>query len=98
MWAHLKTFPKQMSSQMVQEQPISTTTAHEHFDKPNIVCGGLGFFTWSAALGKILTMNNLEKQHVIVMDRYCLCKRNGESADHLLHHCDVAFAIWIAFL
>jgi hypothetical protein len=52
---------------------------------------------WLAALGKILTMDNLRKQHVIVIDRCCMCKRNGVSMDHLLLHFDVAYAIWIAF-
>jgi hypothetical protein len=28
----------------------------------------VSFFTWSAALGKILTMDNLRKQRVIVVD------------------------------
>jgi hypothetical protein len=32
------------------------------------------------------------RRHVIVMDRYCMCKRNEESVNHLLH-CDVASAI-----
>jgi hypothetical protein len=49
------------------------------------------YFVWSAALDKILTMDNLRKRHVILMDRYCKCKRNGESVDHLLLHCDVAY-------
>jgi hypothetical protein len=26
-----------------------------------------------------------------------MCKKNGESVDNLHHHCDVAYAIWIAF-
>jgi hypothetical protein len=51
---------------------------------------------WSAALGNILTIDNLRKWHVIVMDKCCMCKRNGESTNHLLHF-DVAYAIWIAF-
>jgi hypothetical protein len=48
---------------------------------------------WSEALGKILTMDNLQKQHVIVVDRCCMCKKNRESVDHLLLHCEVASAI-----
>jgi hypothetical protein len=50
------------------------------------------FFVWLAALGKILTLDNFKKRHVIVMDKCCMCKRNGESVDHLLHY-DVASAI-----
>jgi len=53
------------------------------------------FFAWSAALGKILTMDNLRKWHVIVVDRYCTCKRNGETVDHMLFHCEVVYANWM---
>jgi len=54
----------------------------------------VAIFGWSVALGKILTMGDLRKRHVIVVDWYCLCKRNGESVDHLLLYCDsVAYAI-----
>jgi hypothetical protein len=56
------------------------------------------FFAWSAALGKILTVDNFRKRHIIIVDRCCLCKRDGESVDHLLLHCDVAFALRIPFL
>jgi hypothetical protein len=37
------------------------------------------FFAWSAALGKIFTVDNLRKKHVIIVDRCCLCKSNEES-------------------
>jgi hypothetical protein len=53
----------------------------------------VGFFVWSAALGKIFTMDNLWKQLVIVVDRCCMCKRNGESVDHIFLHCEVVCAI-----
>jgi hypothetical protein len=52
------------------------------------------FFAWFASLGKILTVDNLKKRHIVIVDRCCLCKRNGESVDHLLLHCDVASAMW----
>jgi hypothetical protein len=55
------------------------------------------FFVWLAFQGKILTMDNLKKRHVIVVDRCYRCKGNGESMDHLLLHCDVAYVIWMAF-
>lgn len=58
----------------------------------------LGFFSfsWSAVLGKILIEDNLRKMHVIIVDKWCLCKRYGKSVDHLILHCDLASALWIA--
>jgi hypothetical protein len=50
----------------------------------------VAFFAWAAGLGKILTVDNLRKRHVIVIDRCCMCKKNGESVDHLILHCDAA--------
>jgi len=47
------------------------------------------FFAWSTALGKIFTINNLRKWHIIVVDRCYMYKRNGESVDHLLLHYEV---------
>jgi hypothetical protein len=52
------------------------------------------FFAWSAALGKILTADNLKKRKIIIVDRCYLCKRDGETVDHLLLHCDVASTLW----
>ena len=37
-------------------------------------------------------MDNLRKQHVIVVDWCFMCKKSGEFVDHLLH-CEIASAI-----
>ena len=32
-----------------------------------------------------------------MVDRYCMCKTNEESVDHLLLHCDLVSTIWSVF-
>jgi hypothetical protein len=54
----------------------------------------VSFFIWTASLGKILTLDNLRKRGLIVMDWCCMCKRSGESINHLLLHCEVACSLW----
>jgi hypothetical protein len=48
-------------------------------------------------LDKTLTIDNLRKQHVIVVNIYCICKRNEEPVDHHFLHCGMAYVIWVAF-
>lgn len=52
------------------------------------------FFVWSAALGNILTTDNLRKRRCVVLDWCYLCKKNGEFVDHLLLHCEVTRVLW----
>jgi len=52
------------------------------------------FFSWTASLGKILTMDNLLKRHIVVLEWHYMCKRCGESVDHLLLHCPIAYEMW----
>jgi hypothetical protein len=54
----------------------------------------VAFFVWSVELGKILTHDNLRKRNVIVIEWYCLCKKSGESIDHLLLYCEIARDLW----
>ena len=55
----------------------------------------VSFFIWTASLGKILTIDNLRKRKVVmVVDWYCMCKRNRETIKHLLIHCPVAQELW----
>ena len=46
------------------------------------------------ALGKISTLDNLRKRHVILMNLFCMCKKNGEFIDHPLLQCEVARDLW----
>jgi hypothetical protein len=52
------------------------------------------FFTWTTALGKILTLDNLCKRHTIVMVWCCMCKKSRETLDHLVLYCDIARDLW----
>ena len=57
----------------------------------------VAFFVWTATIGKILTLDNLRKMNVMVMEWCYMCKHCGESIDHLLLHCEVANEIWNVF-
>ena len=46
-----------------------------------------------ATLSKILTLDNLHKRRIIVVEWYCTCKKSGKSVNHL-PHCEVAQALW----
>ena len=52
------------------------------------------FFVWTAALGKCLTIDNLRKRKVCILDWCYMCKCNSEIVDHLFLHCPVALELW----
>ena len=58
----------------------------------------VSFFIWTAALGKILTSDNLIKRGYSLLSWYCMCRRSGETVDHLLIHCSVAAELWNLYL
>uniref|UniRef100_A0A2N9EHM7 Reverse transcriptase zinc-binding domain-containing protein n=1 Tax=Fagus sylvatica TaxID=28930 RepID=A0A2N9EHM7_FAGSY len=52
------------------------------------------FFVWTAAWNKVWTCDNLRKRGHILPSWCCMCRCNGESADHLLIHCSAASVLW----
>ena len=54
----------------------------------------VAFFVWTVALGKCLTIENLRKKKVCILDWCYMCKCNCESVDHLFLHCPVALELW----
>jgi hypothetical protein len=57
----------------------------------------VAFFVWSTALGKILTLDNLKRRNIVLVNRCGMCKKEEESIDHLLLHCVRAQFLWNAF-
>lgn len=55
----------------------------------------VAFFASTAALRKILTLDNLRKRKIIVVDLSCMCKRSVESINHLILHYEVAKELWV---
>ena len=54
----------------------------------------VSFFVWAAAMNRILTMQNLRRRHVIVLDWCYMCKASDESTYHLLLRCLIALDLW----
>ena len=58
----------------------------------------VAFFSWTTTLGKILTTDNLWKRHIVVLEWCFMCKRCGESVDHLLLHCPITYEFCLAYI
>ena len=53
----------------------------------------VAFFVWSASWGRILTANNLMRRGYQLAGWCCMCCRDGETINHLLIRCDLAFGL-----
>ena len=54
----------------------------------------VAFFSWTTALGKILTLENLWYKGVAVIGWCYMCKKSGELVNHLFLHCPIAYELW----
>ena len=54
----------------------------------------VAFFVWIATLGTILTIDNLRKKKVLILDWCYIYKSNEESIDHLILHCPIVYESW----
>ena len=55
----------------------------------------VAFFVWIAALGKCLTIDNLQKRKVWILDWCYMCECNGVTVDHLAF---IVQSLWICGL
>ena len=54
----------------------------------------VSFFLWTAARSVILTIDNLVKKNLPLVNWCCLCRCDEETVDHFLIHCKFAYALW----
>ena len=63
-----------------------------------VVPSKMGIFSWEAACGKILTLDNLERRGMTFANRCFMCEEDEETIYHLLIHCKSAKMLWDLFL
>ena len=54
----------------------------------------VSFFTWEACWEKVLTLDQVPRRGWILTNKCALCKRESESIDHIILHCDEARLLW----
>jgi hypothetical protein len=56
----------------------------------------VALFVWTEALGRIQTLDNLRKRHLLVMGLACAETVGNPSIEHLLLHCGVGRELWVS--
>ena len=54
----------------------------------------VSFFVWCVDWNKILTGDNLRLRRLNFVDWCIMCRHCGETVDHLLLHCEMAYRLW----
>ncbi len=85
-------FPSKVVLQSFTSSQWSLHSLEKHLeDKSSPPCE---FLCMDRAMDRILTVSNLRRRHVMVIDWCYMCKASGESTDHLLLHCPIATELW----
>ena len=58
----------------------------------------MGFFSWEATWGRVLTLDQLKCWRRVLANRCYLCEEDEETIEHLLVHCKKAKMLWDLFL
>ena len=54
----------------------------------------LRVFAWLVISNAVLTMDNLCRRNIIILNCCSMCLRDAESVDHLFLHCHMASFLW----
>lgn len=54
----------------------------------------VSFFDWCAVKDRILTIDNLMRHEMVIVNQCCMWFRDVESVAHLLIHCPIAKELW----
>ena len=63
-----------------------------------VISPRMGFFSWEASWGKVLTLDQLKHRGRALANRCFLCKEDEEDINHLLLHCKKVRMLWDLFL
>ena len=54
----------------------------------------VSFFVWCVVWNKSLMGDNLRLRRLVFVDWCIMCRHCGETVDHLLLHCEMAYRLW----